>query len=339
MSIREISYNMQKNSENVDIPSTTLRDMYVTMLKIRRFEDKVAEGCLEKKVICPAHLYTGQEAVATGVCANMNKEDYAFGTHRGHGLYIAKGGDLNTLMAEIYGRKTGCSDGKGGSMHVVAPEVGILGTTSIVGGVLPLAVGTALASVMREENRISVSFFGDGATDEGVFHECLNFASLKKLPVIFVCENNFYSSHLHISFRQTHENIARFAEVHEMLGIQADGNDVVEVYKAAHEAVEHTRKGNGPVLMEFKVNRWRGHVGPNWDEDVGLRSKEQIDEWKRNCPINEYEDFLMKKKILSESEIERISADVDKAIEEAIRFAEESPYPDPTEVTEDVYKC
>lgn len=331
-------YEKGKNSVVTHIPPKTLQALYATMLKIRMFEEKVAEACLEKKVICPAHLYTGQEAVASGVCATLRKDDYAFGTHRGHGLYIAKGGDLKLLMAEIFGRKTGCSKGKGGSMHIVAPEVGILGTSSIVGGIIPLAVGTALASVLQRNDRVCVPFFGDAVTDEGVFHECLNFASLKKLPVIFVCENNHYSSHLHISFRQPRDDIARFAEVHNMPSIRVDGNHVLEVYEAAYEAVERARKGKGPTLLECVVNRWRGHVGPHWDYHVGLRSKEQVDEWKRNCHIKKFGEFLVKQNILSESEIKKISNNVEREIKEAVAFAEESPYPDPSEVMEDVFE-
>jgi len=309
------------------------------MLKIRRFEEKVAEGVREKKVICPAHLYTGQEAVATGVCANLRKDEYIFGTHRGHGIYIARGGNLKTLMSEIFGRRTGCSKGKGGSMHIVAPEVGILGTSSIVGGTIPLAVGSALASIMQGNNRIAVAFFGDGATDEGVFHECLNFASIKKLPVIFVCENNRYSSHLHISFRQPQKNIVRFAKVHNMVGIQVDGNNVLDVYKAARKAVEDARHRSIPTLLECMVNRWRGHVGPNWDYHVGLRSKEQVDKWKENCPIKTFGKFLLKQKILSHSKMKEISDHVDEEIEAAVRYAEDSPYPELGEVTEDGYKA
>jgi pyruvate dehydrogenase E1 component alpha subunit len=321
-----------------DIPPKILREMYVTMLRIRVFEEEVAEGCREGKVICPAHLYTGQEAVAAGVCANLRRDDYTFGTHRGHGLYIAKGGDLKALMAEIFGRETGCSKGKGGSMHIIAPEIGILGTSSLVGGIIPLAVGTALASTMQKNDHVSVAFFGDAGTDEGVSHESFNFASLKKLPVIFVCENNYYSSHLHLSFRQPRDDIVRFAEVHNMLGIRIDGNDVLEVYRASREAVKRARRGEGPTLLECIVNRWRGHVGPNWDYQVGLRSKEQVEKWKKNCPIKKFRNFLLEQKILSISEVEEISDRINKEIEEVVAFAENSPYPDPSEVLKDTYK-
>lgn len=322
----------------IGIPPPILQKMYTLMLRIRMFEEEVAQACLEKKVICPAHLYTGQEAVAAGVCAALRRDDYAFGTHRGHGLYIAKGGDLKRLMAEIFGRETGCSRGKGGSMHVVAPEVGILGTSSVVAGIIPLAVGTALASLLRRNNRVSASFFGDGATEEGVFHEALNFASLRKLPVIFVCENNHYSSHLHISFRQPRADIVRFAEVHGMPGVRVDGNHVQEVYKAAREAVEFARRGKGPTLIECMVNRWRGHVGPNWDYHVGLRSEKQVEEWKRNDPIKKLELYMVRQGLLSRAEIKNISVSVEKEVKEAVTFAETSPYPEPSEVLDDVFQ-
>lgn len=320
------------------IPPQTLKSMHAAMLKIRWFEEKVAKACLEKQVICPAHLYTGQEAVATGVCATLRRDDYAFGSHRGHGLYIAKGGDMKLLMAEIFGRKTGCSRGKGGSMHITAPEIGIFGTSSIVGGIIPLAVGTALASRLRGDDRVSVPFFGDGATEEGVFHESLNFASIKKLPVIFLCENNYYSSHLHLSFRQPCEDITRFAKAHNMPGVRVNGNDVLEVYRAARKAVETAREGKGPTLIECLVNRWRGHVGPNWDYYVGLRSKEQVEEWKRDCPIKKFEEYLLEHNLLSESEMKEIRNNIEREIEVAVKFAEESPYPDPSEVLNDVSK-
>jgi len=328
---------MGEHNIAVNISPKTLRALYVTMLKIRKFEDKAAENVREKKVICPTHLYTGQEAVATGVCANLRKSDYVFGTHRAHGIYIAQGGKLKTLMSEMFGRRTGCSKGRGGSMHIVAPEIGLLGTSSIVGGTIPLAVGAALASTMQENSRIAVAFFGDGATDEGVFHECLNFASIKKLPVVFVCENNQYSSHLHISFRQPQDNIVRFAKVHDMVGIQVDGNDVLEVFRVARKVVEDARNRSLPTLLECMVNRWRGHVGPNWDYHVGLRSKEKIKKWKKNCPIKALGKYLLNQNILSRSEMDKISDCIDGEIDAAVRYAENSPYPRLGEVAKNVY--
>ena len=321
-----------------DIPPTLLRQMYVTMLKIRKFEERVAELLFEEDIKCPTHLYIGQEAVAVGVCANLRKDDYVFSTHRSHGHYIAKGGDLKSLMAELFCRRTGCSKGKGGSMHIVAPEVGFLGSSSIVGGSLPLAVGTALASDIRDDGRVSVTFFGDGATDEGVFHECLNFASLQKLPVIFICENNLYSTHLRLSFRQPADNIYKKAEGYMMPGIRIDGNNVIEVFRASREAVERARNGEGPTLIECRTYRWRAHVGPWHDLDFWFRTKEEVESWIAKCPIKRHKELLLNPEILSESEEEQITKQIDEEIEEALIFAKESPFPDESELTEDVFK-
>ena len=321
-----------------DIPPTLLRWMYVTMLKIRKFEERVAKLLFAEEIKCPTHLYIGQEAVAVGVCANLRRDDYVFSTHRSHGHYIAKGGDLKVLMAELYCRRTGCSKGKGGSMHIVAPEVGFMGSSSIIGGNIPLAVGTALASDVREDGRVSVTFFGDGATDEGVFHECLNFASLRKLPVIFICENNLYSTHLRLSFRQPADNIYQKAEGYVMPGIRIDGNNVIEVFRASREAIERARNGNGPTLIECRTYRWRAHVGPWHDLDFGFRTKEEVESWIARCPIKRHKEFLLNREILSESEEEQISKQIDEEIEEALIFAKESPFPNECELMEDVFK-
>jgi len=219
----------EKITEDVD--ATLLREMYVTMVKIRKFEERVGELVSQGKIETPCHLYTGQEAIATGVCSSLNKEDFIFGNHRSHGHYIAKGGDLKKLMAEIHTRATGCCGGKGGSMHVIAPEVGLLGTPPIVAASIPLAAGAALAAKLKGTNQVAVVFFGDGATNEGVFYETLNFASLKKLPVIFVCENNFYATHMPIEECSADTDIAKKAEIFNIQGLKINGNDVVEVYK------------------------------------------------------------------------------------------------------------
>jgi pyruvate dehydrogenase E1 component alpha subunit len=227
---------------DLDIPEATLRAMYITMLKIRRFEEKVAELIHPlNEIICPCHLYIGQEAVATGVCSALKKEDWVFSTHRSHGHYIAKGGDIKALMAELYGKETGCSRGRGGSMHLSSPEQGLPGSSAIVAGTIPLAVGAALAFSMQKRDSVSVAFFGDGAAGEGVFYESLNFASLKKLPVIFVCENNLYSTHLPISGCLAHIQIWEKAEAFNMPGIRVDGNNVVEVFQTAKRAIDDAR--------------------------------------------------------------------------------------------------
>ncbi|MCK4816539.1 thiamine pyrophosphate-dependent dehydrogenase E1 component subunit alpha, partial [bacterium] len=229
----------------MDIPNNKLLQMYTTMLRIRMLEEKVVDMLFATEIKCPSHLYIGEEAVATGVCATLQKEDYAFGTYRSHGFYLAKGGNMDSLMSELLCRETGCSRGRGGSMHVIAPEIGILGTTAIVGGIIPLAVGTAMATKMRKEDRVIVCFFGDGATDEGVFYESINFASIKKLPIIFICENNHYSTHLPLRYRQPADNIYQRVENFKIPSVRIDGNDVRKTYQTTKDAVEQVKSKEG----------------------------------------------------------------------------------------------
>ena len=323
----------------LNIPPETLRAMYVTMLRIRKFEERVAELVYPlKEIICPCHLYIGQEAVATGVCSTLKKEDWVFSTHRSHGHYIAKGGDIKALMAELYGRETGCSRGRGGSMHLASPEWGLPGSSAIVAGTIPLAVGAALSFLMQRKDSVSVAFFGDGAAGEGVFYESLNFASLKKLPIVFVCENNLYSTHLPISDCLADVQIWKKAEAFDMPGIRVDGNDVVEVFQSAKKAVELARLGKGPTLIEYMTYRWRGHVGPNDDLDKGLRSKEELDYWTNRCPIKAFEEFLLTCGIISDSERIKIIRSIDKEIEDSVTFAKKSPYPDKRDYLNYVFK-
>lgn len=317
-----------------NISKEILIKMYQTMLLIRRFEERVGDLILKGEIKTPCHLYIGEEAVATGVCAALNKEDYIFGTHRSHGHYIAKGGDIKKLMAEIFCKATGCSKGKGGSMHIIAPEVGLLGTPPIVAAAIPIAVGAALSSVLRGEDRVAVSFFGDGATNEGVFYESLNFASLKKLPMIFICENNFYSTHMPIAKILADANIAKKAGIFNMPGIQIDGNDVIKVFQIAKEAIERARKGKGPTLIECMTYRWRGHVGPYDDLDKGLRSKKELDSWMKKCPIKRLERILK----IPTLQKERISERIEKAVQEAVIFAKKSHYPLEKELMKDIFK-
>lgn len=330
---------MQEQTMDMNISPATIRAMYVTMLRIRMLEERVAELVTPPaEIICPCHLYTGQEAIATGVCSALEKDDYVFSTHRSHGHYIAKGGDLKTLMAELYGRVTGCSKGRGGSMHLTSLDVGLPGSSAIVSGTIPLAVGAALAFSIQKKTGVSVAFFGDGAADEGAFYESLNFASLKKLPVIFVCENNLYSTHMPISDCLANTNIYKIAEAFNMPSSRIDGNDAVEVFKVANRAIENARRGKGPALIECMTYRWLGHVGPNFDVDKGLRSKEELDYWIDKCPIKALEGFLLKHDIVSESEKIQISRDIEEEINEAIVFAKESPYPDEDNLLGDVFK-
>jgi pyruvate dehydrogenase E1 component alpha subunit len=312
--------------------------MYFTMLKIRLVEETVADLVTRNEINCPCHLYIGQEAIATGACVALKKEDYVFSTHRSHGHFLAKGGDLKKMMAELFGKVTGCSKGNGGSMHLVAPEIGYLGSSAIVAGTVPLAIGTALSSTIQKVDKISIAFFGDGAATEGVMYESLNFASLKKLPVIFICENNFYSTHMHINEIQAGSDIYKRAESFNIPAYKIDGNNVIDVYKTTSKAVEHARCGNGPSFIECMTYRWRGHVGPNWDLDKGLRSEEEVQWWINNCGIRRIEDLLLSTKIMSLSENESLKSALSVEIDGAVRFAKESPYPDVTEYKNKVFK-
>lgn len=318
-----------------DIPEDILRAMYVTMLRIRKFEYRVAE--LQGEIICPCHLYIGQEAIAAGVCANLTEHDYVYSTHRSHGHYLAKGGEMNALMAEIYCRATGCSKGHGGSMHIASPEVGLPGSSAIVGGTIPIAVGTALAMSTKETGNVSVAFFGDGATNEGVFYESLNIAALKKLPVIFVCENNYYSTHLHISKCLADTDIVKKAEAFGVKAVKVEGNNVIEVYKAGGSAIRQARSGNGPTLLECSTYRWLGHVGADDDLDKGLRSREEWNYWVSRCPIRILEDTMLQHNLLNEFEKIQINNQVTEEVEKAYKFAKDSPFPMALDLEQWVY--
>lgn len=325
-------------TEAEELEDSILVDMYVKMMKIRMVEEQIAELVERGEIVCPCHLYTGQEAVAAGVCASLSNDDYAFSTHRSHGHYLAKGGGLKALMAEIYGRETGCSRGNGGSMHLVSPETGFMGSSAIVGGSLPIAVGAALASSLRDNGRVAVSFFGDGAATEGVLYESLNFAALKNIPVIFVCENNFYSTHMHISSIQSSVEIHEKAEVFSLPSFRIDGNNVVEVYKTTRNAVGHARTGQGPTFIECITYRWRGHVGPKRDLEKGLRTAEELEWWVSNCAVKRMEDFLFTAGKMTMKEKDEVVRKIDGEIQEAIAFAKESPYPKTTEYRRKVFK-
>jgi len=301
--------------------------MFRTMVRIRLFEEQVAQLVEAGEVRTPCHLYIGQEAIAAGVCAALEARDYVWGGHRSHGHYLAKGGDLRAMMAELFGKSTGCSGGRGGSMHLVAPEVGILGTVPLVAATIPLAVGAGMAAKLRRDGRVSVAFFGDGATEEGHFHESLNLAALFRLPVIFVCENNFYASHLQLFERRVADNILTTADVAGAAGARLDGNDVEAVHAAAREAVDRARGGAGPTLLECRTFRWRGHVGPSWDMDVGVKRKDELALWKPKDPIARLARQLIDERIATAIELDEIGAEVAAAVDRAVDFAERSPLP------------
>ncbi len=324
------------DATTTDLPLALLRAMHATMVRIRVFEERVGDLVTAGEIRCPCHLYIGQEAVATGVCSALERDDYVWGGHRSHGHYLAKGGDLRAMMAEIFGRVTGCSGGRGGSMHLLATEVGILGTVPLVAATIPLAVGAGLAARMRGEQRVSVSFFGDGATEEGHFHESLNLAALHRLPVLFVCENNFYASHMSLLERRAEDNIALSAPAHGLPGMRLDGNDAVAVYDAARVAVRRARAGEGPTLLECRTYRWRGHVGPAWDMDVGVKRKDDLAEWLPRDPIPRLAGRLRALGV-EPAALEETERATRAEVEEAVAFARQSPRPSEGELLEHIF--
>jgi TPP-dependent pyruvate/acetoin dehydrogenase alpha subunit len=315
--------------------------LYATMVRLRICEDSFIEPIINGEIRCPVHLYSGQEAIATGVCLALSAKDYVFGTHRSHGHYLARGGDMRELIAEIYGKETGCSRGRGGSMHIISPEIGMVGSAPIVAGLISLALGAALASKIRRDNRVTVSFFGDGAACEGVFYESLNFAALKRLPIIFACENNFYATHMPIRDCRPENNIFKIGKPFGIQSHRIDGNDVLKVYEVSKNAIGLCRKGRGPVLIEFITYRLRGHVGP--DDNIqgthtDIRSKEELEKWRKMDPVKKFEKFLIKNRILGKEELRRISREAEEEVKEAHRYAKMSSYPKPEELVKYVFK-
>jgi pyruvate dehydrogenase E1 component alpha subunit len=318
----------------IGIEKTKLVYMYRKLLTIRRFEEKVWDLFGQNLIPGTLHLYIGEEAVAVGICSNLNVDDFITSTHRGHGHCIAKGADLNKTMAEILGKKTGYCKGKGGSMHVADAAVGNLGATAIVGSAIPIAVGAALSCKLMKTNKVVVCFFGDGASNNGTFHEGLNMASIWNLPVIFVCENNFYAMGTRITNVTAIKNIADRAAGYGIPGQTIDGNNVVEVYKAGAQAVSRARKGEGPTLLECITYRHKGHSR----FDAGkYRPTGEYEEWIQKDPVQRFESLLIKYEILSQKDVDDINMAVSQTVEESAQFAVESPYPEPKEALEDVF--
>lgn len=314
-----------------------LVELYHMMVRIRMVEERIASEYQYDQIKTPIHLSIGQEAVAAGVCAHLEKEDYVFPTHRSHAQYLAKGGDLRKMIAELYLRRTGCSHGRGGSMHLVAPEVGVLGSSAIVGGDIPLGTGTALASMLRKDGRVTAVFFGDGAVDEGTFHESLQFAALKSLPVLYVCENNHYAINSPESRRHNVLSLARWAEGYGIRSQQINGNDVLEVSQYAQKAVDDCRSGNGPVFLECDTYRWKGHIGTVDDVGEGFRPKEEYDYWRSKCPVRWYREYLESIGLWNSAKEKTQREEIAAEIQEAFEFAQNSPKPSPEELMDSVY--
>ena len=309
------------------------------MLQIRYTEETIASRYSEWKMRCPTHLSTGQEAVASGVCLALRNDDFVMSTHRAHAHYLAKGGNLKKMIAEIYGKATGCTSGKGGSMHLIDKSVGFMGSTSIVGNTIPLAVGLGLSIALKKTNQLSCVFFGDGAIEEGVFYESINFAILKKLPVLFICENNLYSVYSPLKVRQPKNR--KISYMVKGIGIptgEGDGNNVVEVFSKVQKAVSKIRKREGPYFFEFSTYRWREHCGPNYDNDIGYRSIKEFEKWEQQDPIKKIEKFVFENKFCSTKEIKSAHENAKFKVNEAFEFAEKSPFPDSVTAYENLYR-
>ena len=308
-------------------------ERWKTMRRIRRAEETIAALVESGEARCPCHLYIGQEAIAAGVCAALTPEDTVWGGHRSHGHYLAKGGSLEGLFAEVLGKAAGCAGGRGGSMHLLAREQGILGTVPIVAGTVPLAAGAALALQMRGEPHVAVAFFGDGTLEEGHVHETLNLAALYQLPMLFVCENNLYASHLHWSERRRADNLHTAGEFHSVPGERVDGNDVEQVYQAARAAIVRARRGKGPSLIECRTFRWRGHVGASTDSDVGVNRGGELREWLKRDPIGRLE------KSLRTIDLAAHRAAIENEIAATLACAREAPPPRPGRSSEHVFQA
>jgi len=323
----------------MDVGKDLLLKMYRSMQRIRQFETKIRDLFLANELPGFVHLSIGEEASAVGVCSALRDTDRITSTHRGHSHLIAKGGTLRQMMAELYGKRTGYCKGKGGSMHIVDFSLGILGANGIVGGGLPIATGSALAAVITGRDDVTACFFGDGASNEGTFHESLNLAAVWKLPVVFVCENNLYGEFTPMQDVTSVKDIAVRAQGYGIPGQIVDGNDVIEVYSRTSEAVARARAGEGPTLLECKTYRWEGHVaGEQAFIGAGAyRTEAEINEWKTRCPILRFEKTFAEGKKIGRAEIDQIIKETAAELEEAISFARSSPLPDPSEVTDDVF--
>ena len=318
-----------------EVTSEVMLDLYRTMCRIRAFETSVAELFAANRMPGHVHLSTGEEAVAAGVCCALRKDDYITSTHRGHGHMIAKGAETRRMMAELYGKTTGYCKGKGGSMHIADFSLGVLGANGVVAGGFPIAVGAGLSCKLRKSDQVVACFFGDGASNRGTFHEGLNMASIWKLPILFVCENNQFASTTPFSYSTSVKSIAVRAEGYAIPGKSVDGNQVLKVREAVLEAVDRARRGKGPTLLEAMTYRIRGHYE---GDPQRYRTKEEIEEQaKKRDPIRQFQDLLSKKKLLSKDLDRQIQDEIGQEMREAIRFAEESPLPLPADALEGLY--
>lgn len=315
-----------------------LMGFYETMYKTRRFEEETFEFYKKGLMAGLAHLYLGEEAIATAVCAALNEDDYIGSTHRGHGHLVARGADTDRMMAEILGKKTGYSNGKGGSMHIMAMDKGILGANGIVGGEIPIATGAAYKAKYKKTGQVAVSFMGDSATNEGTFHESINMAAAWKLPCVYVIENNLYGISVDIRDVTNTPDLADRAKAYNIPGVVVDGMDVTAVYEAAVEAVERARKGEGPTIIECKTYRWQGHHVGDPATYRKRKSETEKEDWMEKDPVVNLKKEMISAKKATEADFESVEAKVEEEIQNAVKFAVDSEYPDASEAYTDVFQ-
>jgi len=318
-------------------PPAVRLQMLTELIRIRMVEEEIVARYPEQEMRCPTHVCIGQEAPPVGVSVFLRPTDRVFSAHRSHGHYLAKGADLNAMIAELYGRTTGCAGGYGGSQHLIDLDAGFMGSAPILASTISVGVGAAWALKRKGTDDIAVIYFGDGATEEGAFHEAMNFAGVEKLPVVFVCENNLYSVHTPLAIRQPDRAIVDLGPAHGMPGTAADGNDVEAVWTLADQAVRRARAGEGPTLLELSTYRWKEHCGPNEDHQLGYRSSEEIAVWQDRCPVARYEKRLVTEGVIDAATVARIRKEIADEIGRAFDFARQSPFPPPDALTRHVY--
>ena len=305
------------------------------MLTIRRTEEQLARSYASGKIPGACHTYVGEEAIASGVCAHLNEDDAIFSTHRGHGHALAKGVPVKELIAELYGKATGCSQGRGGSMHLFSPEIGLMGTSGIVGPCILQAAGAGYSFQLLETDRVGVAFFGDGGVSNGAFHEGLNLAAIWDLPTIFVLEDNQFATEIAFAYSAKSTDVAKRAEGYGIPGITVDGNNVLEVHRVAGEAIQRAREGGGPTLLDCKTYRTRPHA--EGMRDGGYRTAEDIEAWKARDPIEQLGDRLVTDKVATDDDLDAIESEIVARVKEGVDFAETSPWPDPSTVTDHIF--
>lgn len=319
------------------MPDNTRLDLYREMLRIRLIEERIGDLYAEQEMRCPTHLSIGQEAPPVGVSAHLRRSDLVFSGHRSHAHYLAKGGNLKGMLAELYGRETGCAAGKGGSQHLIDLDCGFMGSAPILASTISVGVGAAWAAKLDGRDQVFVIYFGDGATEEGTFHEALNFAGTHRLPVVFVCENNLYSVHSTLDVRQPDRPIHALAPAHGLHALHGDGNDIDVVYDLGGQAVARARRGEGPTMIELATYRWREHCGPNGDLELNYRTAEEFATWQARDPVRVCRDRLGATGELSASADTAMNTAIAAELDEAVAFAKASPFPAPDALARFVY--